>query len=72
MSESATYSVVLSGELKPGFELQTVVDAFAQLFKLSPEKASSIVGTEFVIKRDVDLGMAEAYKERLSGIGTAL
>ena len=47
MTESATYSVLLSGNLKSGFEAEQVVDAFARLFKLTPEKAGSIVGKRF-------------------------
>jgi hypothetical protein len=69
MSESATYSVVLSGNLKSGFDSSSVVDAFAKLFKLPPEKADQIVGTEYVVKREVDLQMAKTYKDKLAGIG---
>jgi hypothetical protein len=69
MNESATYSVVLSGNLKSGFELDWVIDSFARLFKVPPEKASCIIGTEFVVKRDVELQVAKTYKEKLSCIG---
>jgi len=69
MSDSATYSVVLSGNLKSGFELERVIDGFSRLFKIPPEKASRIVGTEFVVKRKLELPMAKSYKEKLSGIG---
>jgi uncharacterized RDD family membrane protein YckC len=69
MNESATYSVVLSGNLKSGFELERVIDGFARLFKVPPEKASRIIGTEFVVKRDLELKVAKSYKEKLSGIG---
>ena len=69
MNGSATYSVVLSGNLKSGFELERVIDGFSRLFKLPPEKASRIVGTEFVVKRDVELQVAKTYKDKLSGIG---
>ncbi|MCP4335268.1 MAG: hypothetical protein GY785_21660 [Gammaproteobacteria bacterium] len=69
MIESATYSVLLSGDLKSGFEPEQVVDAFARLFKLTPEKASNIVGKHFVVKREVELSVAKAYKEHLSAIG---
>ena len=69
MNESATYSVILSGNLRSGFELDSVVEAFARLFRTTPENAGRIVGTEFVVKREVDLQMAKAYKDRLSDIG---
>jgi len=69
MTESATYSVLLSGDLKSGFEPEQVVDAFARLFKLTPEKAGAIIGKRFVVKREVELSVAKAYKEKLSAIG---
>jgi len=69
MSESPTYNVVLSGEILPGFETATVVAAFAQMFKLSPEKASSMVGSCLVIKKEVELQVAETYRQKLAGIG---
>jgi hypothetical protein len=61
MTESATYNVVLSGDILSGFEFTTVVDAFAKMFKLSPEKASSMVGSQLVINKDVELRVAESY-----------
>ena len=69
MTESATYSVLLSGDLKSGFEPEQVVDAFARLFKLTPEKASAIIGKRFVVKHEVELSVAKAYQEKLSAIG---
>lgn len=69
MSESPTYNVVLSGELLPGFETATVADAFAKMFKLSPEKALSMVGSCVVIKKEVELRIAESYRQKLAGIG---
>jgi hypothetical protein len=69
MTESDTYNVVLSGDILSGFEVSTVVDAFAQMFKLSPEKASSMVGSYVVIKKEVKLQVAESYQQKLSGIG---
>ena len=69
MQESATYSVVLSGKIKSGFESNEVIDAFANLFKLPLEKAEKLVGTSFVIKKEVELKVAKNYKDRLSAIG---
>ena len=69
MTESATYNVVLSGDILSGFEFTTVVDAFAKMFKLSPEKASSMVGSQLVIKKEVELRVAESYQQRLTQIG---
>ncbi len=69
MSDSTTYSVVLSGNIESGFEPDLVVDAFAKLFKLSPEKAKNLVGTKFVMKKEVELQVAKNYKDKLSAIG---
>jgi hypothetical protein len=69
MTESATYNVVLSGDIISGFQVTEVVAAFAQMFKLSPEKASSMVGSCAVIKKEVELQVAESYRQKLAGIG---
>ncbi len=69
MTESATYNVVLSGDILPGFEVTKVVAAFAQMFQLSPEKASTMVGSCVVIKKEVELQVAESYRHKLAGIG---
>jgi hypothetical protein len=69
MTESDTYNVVLCGDILPGFEVTGVVAAFAQMFKLSPEKASSMVGSRVVIKKEVELQVAESYRQKLAGIG---
>jgi hypothetical protein len=69
MTESATYNVVLCGDILPGFELTKVVAAFAQMFHLSPEKASTMIGSCIVIKKEVELQVAESYRHKLAGIG---
>ena len=69
MTESDTYNVVLCGDILSGFEVTEVVAAFAQMFKLSSEKASSMVGSCVVIKKEVELQVAESYRQKLAGIG---
>jgi hypothetical protein len=69
MPESTTSNVVLSGDILPGFEVTKVVAAFVQMFKLSPEKASSMVGSCLVIKKEVELQVAESYRQKLAAIG---
>jgi hypothetical protein len=69
MSESAIYNVMLSGKLLPGFETDRVIDAFAKAFKLSPEQACSIVGTEYVVKREAEQRVAKTYQGKLAAIG---
>lgn len=69
MIDSAKYSVVMSGKIKAGYEPLSVTEAFASLFKLPPEKASAVVGTRFVIKKEVELKVAKTYEDKLSSIG---
>ena len=69
MTESDTYNVVLCGDILPGFEVTEVVAAFAQMFKLSPEKAGSMVGSCVTIKKEVELQVAESYRQKLAEIG---
>ena len=69
MSESPTYNVLLSSELISGFETATVVDAFARMFKLSPEKAVSMIGSRLVVKKAVELQVARTYQRKLNAIG---
>jgi hypothetical protein len=69
MTESDTYNVVLCGDILAGFEVTEVVAAFAQMFKLSPEKAGSMVGSCVTIKKEVELQVAESYRQKLAEIG---
>ena len=69
MTESDTYNVVLCGDILSGFEVTEVVAAFAQMFKLSPEKAGSMVGSCVTIKKEVELQVAESYRQKLAEIG---
>ena len=47
-----------------------VEDAFARLFKLSPEKAAAILAKpQTVLRRDLDGETAEVYREKLMAIG---
>ena len=39
------------------------------MFKLSPEKSGSMVGSCVVIKKEVELQIAESYRQKLAGIG---
>lgn len=69
MTDSTTYNVVMNGEISSDYESESVVDAFAKLFKITPEKANTIVGNKRVLKKDVDLKVAEIYKQKLRSIG---
>jgi len=72
MTDSATYSVITSGELLKGFEPAQVIEAFSALFKVTPEKAGILMKDRRVIKKQIDLKSAELYKSKLEGIGLAV
>lgn len=69
MSVVVTYSVITHSDLLPGFEPLRVHEAFSNLFKISPEKAQTLLKNQRVIKKDIDLEAARLYKKRLESIG---
>jgi hypothetical protein len=69
MIGSATYSVVLSGNILSGFESDTATSAFAEMLNLPPEEAEEIVTSRFVVEKEVELHVAKTCKEKLAGIG---
>ncbi len=69
MTDSTSYSVVMNGEISMGYEPESVIDAFAKLFKITPEKANTIVGSKRVLKKGLDVKVAETYKKKLESIG---
>ncbi len=72
MADAETYSVATSGECLDGFELAQVVEAFAALVKISPEKAGEIVARGRVIKRELEADAAQRYKKKLESIGVGV
>ena len=69
MADSTTYNVVMNGGIHTDYELESVIDAFAELFKMTPVEANTIVGYKRVVKKDLDLKFAELYKQKLTSIG---
>ncbi len=69
MTEPDKYNVILSSQIRMGHELDMVIQSFADLFKISPEKASGIVGKRWVLKKAVHLSKAKYYKFKLEAIG---
>ncbi len=67
--ESATYSVVLSGNKLSGFESDTATSAFAEMLNLPPDKAEAIMTSRFVVEKEVELHVARTCKEKLAKIG---
>lgn len=69
MSESR-YDVVFRGEILSGFELETVKQAFAALFKISEGKVEQIFsGARVTLKGELLQGDAEKYQRRLQDVG---
>jgi hypothetical protein len=66
---SATYRVVMSGEIFAGYETELVAAHFAKLFKLTPGKAAALVGTKRVLQEGIALELAKTYEDKLKGIG---
>jgi len=69
MMESTAYSVIISNEFQSGFTAEHVRDAFAVMFKITPEKAGQLLKGRRVIKKSVDIKSAELYKKKLESIG---
>jgi hypothetical protein len=69
MIGSATYSVVLSGNILSGFESDTATSAFAEMLNLPPDEAEAIMTSRFVVEKEVELHVAETCKEKLAKIG---
>jgi len=60
------YNVVFSGQLRPGFDKEQVRQHLRDLFKLSEHMIEAIfIAQRTVIKRDIDLGVARKYEQKL-------
>lgn len=67
---SPTYSVVFSGQIADGFDLEQVKRRFADAYGLSAERLEQLFSAKpVVIKRDIGRKEAEGYLQRLSQIG---
>lgn len=70
---SDTYSVVITGNLIPGFELESVQSSLSELFKINQEKVRLyLCGKPKVLKRDVDHQTASKYKTRIENLGASV
>jgi len=67
---SPTYSVVFSGQIADGFDLEQVKRRFADAYDLSTERLEHLFSAKpVVIKRDISRREAESYLQRLNQIG---
>ena len=64
------YRVVLGGELKPGWTLESASEALAKLMKCDVAKAQGIIANGPVkLKKPMTMDMAEKYKVRIEQAG---
>lgn len=69
----ASYALVFQGDILTGFEREQVMQRFGELFGLSVEDVERIFGhPRVVLKRNLDQAAADAYVDRLTGIGMAV
>jgi hypothetical protein len=70
---SDTYSVVVTGNLITGFDLESVQDSLSELFKISQEKVKPfLLGKPKVLKRNTDHKTAARYKSRIEQLGASV
>ncbi len=69
MNKMEKYNVILSPQIRVGYEPGLVAESFAELFKIPVEKAQSIVGTRQVLKKDIEIAKANTYLKKLKSIG---
>lgn len=69
MTESEKYNVILSPQIRSGYEPDLVIKSFAELFKLPQEKARTVIGTRRVLQKELDRVKAEKYQQKLKSIG---
>jgi len=72
MANVSTFSVVISGKLKDGFDPAKIQEALAALLKVPPEKAAALMRREWVVKKDLDQQTAVKYKSKLESIGLVI
>lgn len=65
--------VVLTGDLLPGFERQTVCAALARLMRISEDRAGQLLaGSETVIKRGLAREQVDGYLKAIRGTGAGV
>ncbi len=68
-----TFSIILTGDILPGFQAGNVAAALAKLLKTTEEKAAGLLlGRETVIKRNVAPDDVDRYIRALSQAGAAV
>ncbi len=70
---SDTYSVVITGNLIPGFDLESVQSSLSELFKINREKVKLYLsGKPNVLKRSTDHQTAAKYKTKIEQLGASV
>lgn len=70
MGDAQKYTVVMSGEIGPGCDMDKAKAEFAELFKTTVEKSEPYFqGKRRVLRKDLGQKQAQAYEEALTKIG---
>jgi hypothetical protein len=69
MSASSTYSVFSTGQIKLGHEPASVQSAFAELFKITPDKALPYINEQRLLKKGLTHPSAQAFINHLEQLG---
>jgi hypothetical protein len=68
MDANSTYRVLYSA-IKPDYDQATAMLAFAQMANISVDKATQVLSSERVLKKQLQLKVAYSYKNKLEAIG---
>jgi len=64
------YSIVFSGEILPGQDVETVKEKVAALYKVPVDRCNNLfVGKPIVMKKDISFQQAQKYKRAFVRIG---
>jgi len=70
---SDTYSVVITGNLIPGFDLESVQSSLSELFKINQDKVKLYLsGQPNVLKKNADRQTAAKYKAKIEQLGASV
>ncbi len=69
MESKPTYKVQFTGQFQSGIEPTDAISAFAALAKIPHEQATTVLSQARVLKRQLDIKVAYAYRDKLNAIG---
>lgn len=69
MEHNPTYKVQFTGQFKAGIEPTDAITAFAALAKIPDEQATAVLSQPRILKKQLDINIAHAYRDKLHAIG---